>query len=67
MQISQEMDLLRQSKSFGNVERVEVEAQSTYDKDQVDLARTGKKQVFKVRLGPGRAKFEKHSLLRLQL
>ena len=52
MQISQEMDLLRHSKSYGNVERVEVEAQSPYDKDQIELARTGKKQVLKVRLYP---------------
>ena len=54
MQISQEMDLLRHSKSYGNVERVEVEAQSPYGKDQIELARTGKKQVFKVRLYPRR-------------
>ena len=52
MQISQEMDVLRQSKSHGNIERVEVEVQSPYDKDQIELARTGKKQVFKVRLRP---------------
>ena len=50
MQTSPEMDLLRQSKGHGNVESVEVEAQSTYDKDEIELARTGTKQVFKVRL-----------------
>lgn len=50
MQTSQEMDLLRQSNSYGNIERVEVEFQTRYDKDQIELARTGKKQVFKVRL-----------------
>ena len=52
MQTSQEMDLLRRSKNHGNIERVEVGVQSPYDKDQIELARTGKKQVFKVRLGP---------------
>ena len=52
MQTSQEMDLLRHSKSYGNIERVEVEVQSPYDKDQIELARTGKKQVLKVRLHP---------------
>ena len=48
------MDPLRQSESHGNVECAEVEAQSTYDKDHIELARTGKKQVFKVRLDPRR-------------
>ena len=52
MQNSQEMDLLRHSKRYGNIERVEVEVQSPYHKDQIELARTGKKQVLKVRLDP---------------
>ena len=50
MQTSHEMDHLRHSKSVGNVERVEAQVQLRYDKDQIELARTGKKQVFKVRL-----------------
>ena len=52
MQTSQETGILRHSKSYGNVEGVEVEGQPPYDKDQIELARTGKKQVFKVRLDP---------------
>ena len=52
MQTSQEMDLLRHSKRYGNIDRIEVEVQSPYDKDQIELARTGKKQVFEVRLDP---------------
>ena len=52
MQTGQDMDLLRRSKNHGYMERVEVEVQSPYDKDQIELARTGKKQVFRVRLDP---------------
>ena len=52
MQTSQEMDSLNHSKIHGNIGHAEVEAQSTYDRDQINLARTGKKQVLKVRLNP---------------
>lgn len=33
----------------------ELEARSSYDKDQDELARVGKKQVLKVRLMPGQS------------
>lgn len=60
MQTSQEMDLLRPSQNHSNIERVEVGLQSPYDKDQIELARTGKKQVFKVRLGPKHIQITNH-------
>jgi hypothetical protein len=44
----QEMHSLRHPKGHSRDEAAEVEAQSDYDKDQAELARTGKKQVLKV-------------------
>lgn len=52
MQTSQEMDCLHPSKIDGNIGEAEVEAQSVYDRDQIELARTGKIQVLKVRHDP---------------
>lgn len=44
----QEMNSLRHLKGHSHDEAAEVEAHSDYDKDQAELARTGKKQVLKV-------------------
>lgn len=52
MQTNQEMDYLHPSKIYGNIGDAEVEAQFVYDRDQIELARTGKKQVLKVRQAP---------------
>lgn len=52
MQTNQEMDCLHPSKIYGNIGDAEVEAQSVYDRDQIELARVGKKEVLKVRQTP---------------
>lgn len=48
---NQELDALCTRKGSISDGHAEVEAQSTYDKDQVELARTGKKQVLKRNFG----------------
>ena len=45
-----EMSALRTPKGSTGIGHPEIEAQATYDKDQIELARTGKKQVLKVGL-----------------
>lgn len=52
MQDHQELATLRTPKGSTSIGQAEVEAQPTYDKDQIQLARVGKKQVLKVRLEP---------------
>ena len=52
MHQTQELDTLRTPKASTSIRHVGIEAQSTWDKDQVELARTGKKQILKVRIGP---------------
>ena len=47
----QEMSTLRTPKGPNGMRHAEIEAQTTYDKDQIELARTGKKQVLKVGFG----------------
>lgn len=46
----QEMQILNDDKSPMNTQ-IEVEGQSSYDRDRDDLARLGKKQVLKVSNG----------------
>ena len=52
MQENQELDTLRTPKGSTSIGHTEIEAQSTRDKDQVELARTGKKQILRVRIKP---------------
>ena len=52
MHQTQELDTLRTQKGSNSIDHAEIEAQSAWDKDQVELARTGKKQILKVRTGP---------------
>ena len=47
-----EMSALRTPKGSTGIGHAEIEAQATYDKDQIESARTGKKQVLKVGFGP---------------
>lgn len=62
MQTNQEMDRLHSLKVYGNIGDAEVEARSVYDRDEIELARTGKKQVLKVRQAPNLRKL-RHTLL----
>ena len=47
-----EMSALPTPKGSNGIGHAEIGAQATYDKDQIELARTGKKQVLKVGLDP---------------
>ena len=47
-----EMSALRTPKGPTGIGHAEIEAQATYDRDRIELARTGKKQVLKVGSGP---------------
>ena len=47
-----EMSTLPTPKGPTGIGHGEIEAQATYDRDRIELARTGKKQVLKVGFGP---------------
>ena len=47
-----EMSALRTPKDPTGIGHAEIEAHATYDKDQIEFARTDKKQVLKVGFGP---------------
>lgn len=58
-----EMSALRTPKGSTGIGQAEIEAHATYDKDQIELARTGKKQVLKVGFGPKTSAGFKYSVL----